>query len=261
MKNKKEISGFRTTFFPLVKWGAILLLAAKPFDLGIGAYNKAKAELEEKIKVSYIDASNTRVNDVNEPRLVYSEPNEPNLLTKPSSVDSNPVDANDVNKLNIPAEPNPPKYTSKMSQKGIDFIGEFEEFKNIAYQCPAGVWTIGYGHTKGVKKGDKITEKQAKIYLREDIAEVEAAISENVTVLLTQQQYDTLGSLIFNIGADGFKESTLLKRLNDKKYDQVSEQIKRWNKAGKRVLNGLVNRRTDEIEMWKEADYTRDHFD
>ena len=138
----------------------------------------------------------------------------------------------------------------KTSQKGIDLIKHFEGCELNAYKCPAGVWTIGYGHIKGVQEGDVITEQQADEMLVEELNEYENYINTLVTVPLNQNQYDALVSWVYNLGSSNLNSSTLLKVLNSGDYAGVPEQIMRWNKAGGKVLEGLTRRRQSEADLF-----------
>ena len=106
----------------------------------------------------------------------------------------------------------------KISQKGIDLIKKFEGCKLQAYLCPAGVWTIGVGHTKGVKKGMVITQRQAETFLKDDIKPVETLLN-GMGINYTQGQFDALTSWIFNLGQGNFKSSTMYKYILAKKSD------------------------------------------
>ncbi len=136
------------------------------------------------------------------------------------------------------------------SQNGIDLIKHFEGCELKAYKCPAGVWTIGYGHIKGVQEGDVITEQQAHEMLVEELDEYENYINTLVTVPLNQNQYDALVSWVYNLGSSNLNSSTLLRVLNTGNYAEVPEQIMRWNKAGGKVLEGLTRRRQAEADLF-----------
>lgn len=138
----------------------------------------------------------------------------------------------------------------RTSQKGIDLIKKFEGCRLEAYKCPAGIWTIGYGHTKGVKDGQIITQEQAEEFLREDLRIFEQAVESCVKVPLSQNQFDALVSFCYNCGSGALKTSTLLRLLNEGKYKDASEQFLRWNKAGGKVLAGLTRRREEERELF-----------
>jgi len=138
----------------------------------------------------------------------------------------------------------------QISEEGLSLIKKFEGCELEAYLCPAGVWTIGYGHTKDVKEGDKINKEEAEYLLQEEMIEYEGYVNDFVEVTLQQHQYDSLVSFCYNLGGGSLKKSTLLKVLNDSKYEEVPAQIRRWNKAGGEVLEGLVRRREAEAVMF-----------
>lgn len=139
----------------------------------------------------------------------------------------------------------------KTDKKGIELIKEFEGCKLKAYQDSVGVWTIGYGHTKGVKKGDVITQDQANQLLIEDLADAENAVNRLVKVEINQDMFDALSSFTFNLGAGSLKSSTLLKLLNQGKYSEAAEQFMRWVFAGGQKLDGLVRRRKAEQKLFR----------
>jgi lysozyme len=145
-----------------------------------------------------------------------------------------------------------------ISEEGLALIKHFEgcptddEGNVIAYQDAVDIWTIGYGHTKGVQEGDKWTQEKADFMLwRELEEEYENYIKDYVHVPLNQNQFDALCSWVYNLGPNNLKVSTLLKKLNNGEYDEVPAQIKRWNKAGGKVLEGLVRRREAEALMFE----------
>ena len=143
----------------------------------------------------------------------------------------------------------------RTSDEGISLIRHFEGCSLDAYLCPAGVWTIGYGHTHGVKEGDKIDQEAAEAFLIEDLEEFEDHVQRLVEVDLSQDQFDALVSWTFNLGYGNLAQSTLLARLNDGLYDEVPEQIRRWTRAGGKVLPGLVRRRNAEARLWQGQDW------
>ncbi len=131
----------------------------------------------------------------------------------------------------------------------------FEGLSLTPYLCPAGVWTIGYGHTAGVKKTTPvITPLQAETILVDDLDKVGEAVSKLVKVPLGDNQFGALVSFAFNVGKGALASSTLLKKLNAGDYDAVPAQLSRWNKAtvrGKLVeLPGLTRRRVAEGALW-----------
>lgn len=138
----------------------------------------------------------------------------------------------------------------QISKQGIALIKRFEGFRNRAYRCPAGVWTIGYGHTKGVKAGQAITTQQAEEMLQADLKNFEDWVNKLVKVELTQGQFDALVSFCFNLGPGALDSSTLLKLVNQQKFALAADQFKRWNKAGGVELSGLTKRRLAERELF-----------
>lgn len=142
-----------------------------------------------------------------------------------------------------------------VSPSGIDLICDFEGKRLVAYDDGVGVWTIGFGTTiypNGikVKKGDVCTEAQAKAYMAHDLKKFELAVSNVVTVPLSQNQFDALVSLAYNIGTNAFKNSTLVKKLNAGDIRGAANQFDVWVKAGGKRMQGLVNRRAKEKALF-----------
>ena len=147
-------------------------------------------------------------------------------------------------------------YNMKISAEGLALIKKFEGCELEAYQDAVGVWTIGYGHIKGVKEGMTITKQQAEEMLEEELIEYENYVKEAVKYQLDQCMFDALVSWTYNLGPSNLNYSTLLKVLNAGDYDGVPEQIKRWNKAGGKVLQGLVRRREAEALLFEGKDWS-----
>lgn len=138
----------------------------------------------------------------------------------------------------------------KISDKGVRLICSFEGLELKAYLCPAGIWTIGIGHTKGVKKGDVITKEQAIQYFKDDVRPIEDYLNK-LNICETQGQFDALVSFIFNLGIGNFRKSTLFKKIKNKaSNDEICAQFRRWVYAGGKKLNGLVRRREAECSLW-----------
>lgn len=138
----------------------------------------------------------------------------------------------------------------KTSNKGIELIKLHEGLKLKAYRCPAGVPTIGYGHTKGVKIGQVITETQAHDYLVEDLQDAEQTVIRH-RLNINQHQFDALVSLVFNIGAGNFANSTLLKKAKKNTNDAtIANEFRKWVYAGGAVMPGLIKRREAEIRVY-----------
>ena len=139
-----------------------------------------------------------------------------------------------------------------LGYKGKDLLKFFEGCELVAYQDSVGVWTIGYGHTKGVTPGMTITQEEAEQMLENELSEYEGYVEKYVTTPLTQNQFDALVVWVYNLGPTNLRRSTLLKELNSGNYTAAGNEIKRWNKAGGKVLNGLVKRREAETELFNE---------
>ena len=140
----------------------------------------------------------------------------------------------------------------KTSYIGRNLIKSFEGYRSEAYICPAGKWTIGYGHTRGVKEGDTCTKTEADIFLQEDLRDAERTV-EATGLSLSQLQFDALVSLVYNIGSGNFQESTLLKRLKTSTAasESLEEAWKRWKYAGGEIQKGLIRRRAAEWSLYK----------
>ncbi|AWL20192.1 TPA: lysozyme [Acinetobacter nosocomialis] len=141
------------------------------------------------------------------------------------------------------------------SDAGLNLISGFEDTQFKAYDDGVGVWTIGTGTTVypngvKVKQGDTCTPEQAKTYFKYDLAKFEKTVNESVIVPLNQNQFDALVSLAYNIGSGAFKASTLLKLLNKGDYQGAAAQFLVWNKAGGKVMKGLVRRREAERALF-----------
>ena len=140
-----------------------------------------------------------------------------------------------------------------LGYKGTKILKFFEGCRLTAYQDSVGVWTIGYGHTKGVYEGMTITQEEAEQMLLTELEEYEGYVEKYVTVPLTQNQFDALVVWVYNLGPTNFRNSTLLKELNSGNYTAAGKEITRWNKAGGKVLAGLVRRREAEAKLFNEA--------
>lgn len=138
----------------------------------------------------------------------------------------------------------------KLDAAGIQFIKDREGLRLKAYDDGGGVWTIGWGHTKGVKKGQVINTATAEKFLKSDLAEFEGAVDALVKVELTQNQYNALVSFAFNVGVAAFRKSTLLKVLNAGDYGRVPNELSKWVKDNGKTVQGLVKRRALEAAMF-----------
>jgi len=138
-----------------------------------------------------------------------------------------------------------------ISKEGLALIKKFEGCELKAYRCPANVLTIGYGVTKGVTEDMEITQQEANEMLAGELIEYTEYINNMVKVALNQSQFDALTAWIYNLGPTNFKDSTLLRVLNEGRYNEVPQEIKRWNKANGQVLNGLIKRREAEALLFQ----------
>ena len=138
----------------------------------------------------------------------------------------------------------------KISNKGLDLIKQFEGCKLYAYRDSVGIPTVGYGHTKNVKMGMAITQKQAEAFLKEDLVSVEKSINA-LGINFTQGEFDALCSWVFNLGIGNFNSSTMKKKILANAADmEITEQMIRWVNAGGKPLLGLKRRRSAEANMW-----------
>ncbi len=147
----------------------------------------------------------------------------------------------------------------KTSDAGIKHIVAFEGQRLKAYLCPAGVWTIGVGHTSEagpprVHEGMTITANESSAILARDLAAFELGVERLVDVPLTQNQFDALVSFAFNCGLGALQKSTLLRKLNAGQYDAVPAELMKWTRAGGKEVAGLVRRRRAEAKMWRGLD-------
>ena len=128
-------------------------------------------------------------------------------------------------------------------------IATHEGYRSEAYKDAVDIPTIGFGETAGVKMGDETTPERALVQLLESTEKHADAIRQCIRVPLYQHEFDAYISLAYNIGTRAFCQSTLVKKLNAKDYAGACEEIRRWNKAGGKVLPGLVKRREAEYRM------------
>ncbi len=145
-----------------------------------------------------------------------------------------------------------PKQTCNAA--GQKLLRAYEGLRLTAYRCPAGLWTIGYGHTVTTRPGMTITEAQAEQLLASDLHRYEEAVRSLIRVPLGDNQFSALVCFTFNVGISALGASALCRNLNRGWYDQVPAQLKRWNKGGGRILPGLVRRRTAEAALWLAPD-------
>lgn len=142
-----------------------------------------------------------------------------------------------------------------INKAGIDLIKKFEVLKLEAYYCPAGVLTVGYGHTgKDVKLYQKISAEQAEKLLDADLRKFEYGVSEALRVPVSDNQFSALVSFAFNLGLGALRKSTLLKKINAKDFDAVPDEFRKWVNVGGAPSLGLIRRRQAEIDLWLKPD-------
>lgn len=142
--------------------------------------------------------------------------------------------------------------TAKVSQRGLDLLKRFEGLRLTAYQDSGGVWTIGYGHTgPDVVRGRIITSTEAEALFEADIRRFERGVENSLARHATQNQFDAMVSLAYNIGIHAFRSSTLLQHFNRGDDEGVVREWTRWNKVGNTELLGLTRRRAHEIDHYR----------
>ena len=142
----------------------------------------------------------------------------------------------------------------RISEQGLDFIKSFEGLRLKSYQDSIGVWTIGWGHTRGVRKGQVITEAQAERFLRDDLEPIERQLTADLGEDgVLQCQFDALCSFCFNLGIGAYMKSTLRKYVKAGRDDEAGGEFAKWVHAGGRVLPGLVRRRKAEAALYAQA--------
>lgn len=137
----------------------------------------------------------------------------------------------------------------KISNNCVSLVKQFEGFEAKAYKCPAGVWTIGYGHTLNVRPNDVVTEPKASTLLEEELQDYAAKVAK-IVPNASQNQFDALVSFAYNVGTGALSGSTLLKKHNAGEYLEAQEQFLKWDKAAGKVLAGLVKRRNHEAALY-----------
>lgn len=130
------------------------------------------------------------------------------------------------------------------------FILQFEGCSLTAYKCSAGVWTIGYGHTKGVSEGDTCTQEQADAWLIDDVKETQTLLAHYVNVPVSEGEFVALVSLAFNVGVGALMKSKLLRKLNSGDRDGAAEEFLDFDLANGRRIEGLTRRRKQEHDLF-----------
>lgn len=135
------------------------------------------------------------------------------------------------------------------SPKAISLLQQLEGFHPSGYYDIKQT-TIGFGTRKPAYIKGEISKIEGLILLSHELVKTEQVVKDNVTTCLSQGQFDSLVIFAFNVGHNGFKRSTLLKRVNQKEWHKVPEEFKRWVYAAGKVSKGLKNRRQEEINLW-----------
>lgn len=143
----------------------------------------------------------------------------------------------------------------QMTEEGLALIRQFEGFRGEAYRCPSGEWTIGYGHTSAagppeVKPGMKMSEAEAQAVLARDAEVFARAVRRALTREVSPEQFSALVSFAFNVGEGAFRRSSVLKAVNEGRFDDVPERLMLWVKADGRRLEGLARRRRAEARLF-----------
>ena len=134
-----------------------------------------------------------------------------------------------------------------------ELVKQFEGYRSKAYLCPAGKWTCGWGHTKGVTAATSCDFGTAETWLCDDLTDAGNCIDRVVTVPLTPNQRAALLSFIYNVGCGRFEASTLLRKLNEGDYEGCSQEFSRWVFSGKTKLPGLIRRREAERTLFQDG--------
>lgn len=139
------------------------------------------------------------------------------------------------------------------SQNGMHLTELFEQFRDSSYQDIGGVWTIAWGHTRGVGPGMNCTREQGDLWLKEDYATAVSIVNELVDVPLTQGEFDALCDFVFNLGGYHFSKSTLLRLLNSGNYSAAAAEFDKWDYAAGKRCAGLLRRREAETQEFNGA--------
>lgn len=148
----------------------------------------------------------------------------------------------------------------KTNQTGLELIKKFEGFSSTPYICPAGYWTIGYGHrinynedihgSMDIFKKQGVLQSYAEDLLKQDLISAERAVNKLITSTLNENQFSALVSFVFNLGSGRLQSSTLRMKLNRGDYEGAADELLKWTKGGGRTLKGLVARRTEERRLF-----------
>jgi lysozyme len=137
-----------------------------------------------------------------------------------------------------------------INQTGLLLIADYEDFRPKPYDDGTGTITIGYGHTRSPVMPASVTEEEAKEMLVQDVQHFEQAVKRELLVAVNRNQFSALVSLTYNIGEGAFRNSTLLKKLNNQNFEAASNEFEKWTQGGGKELKGLVRRRAAERQLF-----------
>ena len=134
----------------------------------------------------------------------------------------------------------------------LEIIKKYEGFSSQAYKCPAGIWTVGWGHTgRDINKDTILTREEAELMLKKDVANLQEQILFLLDDKPSMNELDALTSLVYNVGLGAFKKSRLLKRINLKENGElIAKEWIEFNKVNGKVVKGLLRRRAEEICLY-----------
>ncbi len=134
---------------------------------------------------------------------------------------------------------------------GLDLLTRYEDFRPKPYDDGTGTLTIGYGHTRSVVMPAKVTEEEARELLRQDLEYFNEVLYRHVRVPINENQFSALVSFVYNVGEGNFRNSTLLKKLNNHNFKATSAEFEKWTKGGGKVMGGLLRRRAAEQQLFR----------
>lgn len=139
----------------------------------------------------------------------------------------------------------------KASPNAYNLVRRYEGLRLMPYMDMVGIWTVGYGSTTEVVPGERISQAEAEDRLQEDMEVAERCVNDAVKVPLTQNQFDALCSWVYNLGCKRFRQSTMLMRINEQKWQDASIELRKWDMAGGKHVDGLMRRRRDECKLFE----------
>ncbi|MEO1621643.1 MAG: lysozyme [Cyanobacteria bacterium J06632_3] len=179
----------------------------------------------------------------------------PTAASRSTMADASTADASDAADSSSSRSNGATSGPKRTNSNGLLLIKSFEGLRLKAYRDSVGIWTIGYGTTRGVRPNMRINENQAIEFLQQDLSRFEKSINEAVRVPINDNQFSALASFTYNVGPGALRSSTLLKLLNQGNVRGAADQFPRWNKAGGRPLAGLTRRRNAERLLFLGEDF------